>query len=177
MARHRERTQGSGRYVLVHHSCSSAEFYHAIAYVPENVMLDDAPWERTFTSSATSSGPTQVPRAESWTKPNLDSFEAVMQAMDAELPRISRRAKMSTSKSAATDESTSAEMDIEEAMDAELQANLDADNDADDDGQEHLDYKLIKNFLESFKNQAGMPGPVSNLSSRLHPAWGLPRDA
>ena len=66
-------------------------------------------------------------------------------------------------------------------MDAELKAVLERDNEDDDDDDDvdvegNTDYNLIKNFLESFKSQAGLSGPVSNLAGRLQPGWGLPRD-
>ena len=73
-------------------------------------------------------------------------------------------------------------MDIEAAMDAELKAALDSGafgDDADTDGEiaeAGVDYNLIKNFLESFKSQAGLSGPVGNLAGRLQPGWTLPRD-
>jgi hypothetical protein len=68
--------------------------------------------------------------------------------------------------------------DIEAAMDAELKATLehDEDDEVDLDAAGSIDYNLIKNFLESFKSQAGLSGPVSNLAGRLQPGWGLPRD-
>jgi hypothetical protein len=68
--------------------------------------------------------------------------------------------------------------DIEAAMDAELKAALghDDDDEVELDGEGNIDYNLIKNFLESFKSQAGLSGPVSNLAGRLQPGWGLPRD-
>lgn len=62
------------------------------------------------------------------------------------------------------------------AMDAELRAALiaagdvDSDDDLDGDGLEGdqaMDYNLIKNFLESYKSQGGMAGPVGNLVGRL----------
>ena len=67
-------------------------------------------------------------------------------------------------------------IDIEKAMDAELKAALEQDEDAEVDVSADGDYNLIKNFLESFKSQAGLSGPVSNLAGRLQPGWGLPRD-
>ena len=55
----------------------------------------------------------------------------------------------------------------------------DDDNEEDDDDDEGqpMDYTLMKNFLESFKSQAGLSGPVSNLSGLLDPGWTLPRDS
>lgn len=127
--------------------------------------------------------------------PNLDSFEAVMQAMDAELARsrTSTTAKLADQRSdapasadrkgkgKATDPTSPSLGDnIEAAMDAELRAALEwQDNDDDDEDaidQENVDYNLIKNFLESFKSQGGLSGPVGNLAGRLQPGWTLPRD-
>lgn len=116
--------------------------------------------------------------------PNLDSFEAVMQAMDAELAR-SRPSKTKIvpqpqvpDKGKGKYNATTDDDDIEAAMDAELRATLERGEDSDDnrEGEGSLDYNLIKNFLESFKNQGGLSGPVSNLAGRLQPDWKLPRD-
>ena len=119
--------------------------------------------------------------------PNLDSFEAVMRAMDEELVRA-RSQKTSTNirnpslddkgKGKARAQGVEEGADIETAMDAELKAALEHDDDdeADLDAEGNVDYNLIRNFLESFKSQAGLSGPVSNLAGRLQPGWGLPRD-
>jgi hypothetical protein len=119
--------------------------------------------------------------------PNLDSFEAVMRAMDEELDRV-RSQKTSTNtrntslddkgKGKARAQGVEEGTDIETAMDAELKAALEHDDDdeVDLDAEGNVDYNLIKNFLESFKSQAGLSGPVSNLAGRLQPGWGLPRD-
>ena len=114
-----------------------------------------------------------------------------MRAMDEELARTrSKNASASTGPppgdqgkgkgKAPAEGAEEGSMDIEKAMDAELRAaleehdeDLEVDVSADGDG---LDYNLIKNFLESFKSQAGLSGPVSNLAGRLQPGWGLPRD-
>jgi hypothetical protein len=112
---------------------------------------------------------------------NLDSFEAVMQAMDKELGRL--RNNTSTGASAPSADTKGKgkakaeeeEEDIEAAMEAELKAAL--ENGDDEDAEEAgMDYNLIKNFLESFKSQAGLSGPVGNLAGRLQPDWKLPRD-
>ncbi|KAG9047970.1 hypothetical protein FS837_001042 [Tulasnella sp. UAMH 9824] len=137
--------------------------------------------------------------------PDLDSFEAVMEAMDAELQKsrqarqtAKQRAKASTSpppgvpardkgkgKGKVVDEddqpSNDEDEDVDAQMDAELRAALrSADGDEEDNGSEveeaGLDYNLMKNFLESFRSQAGLSGPVSNLAGRLEPGWTLPRD-
>lgn len=73
--------------------------------------------------------------------------------------------------------------DIEEAMAAELKTALETGSDSEGDdviGDEaEIDYKLIKNFLRSFKAQDGLSGPVSNLAGRLEGTgtWTLPRDS
>jgi hypothetical protein len=105
-----------------------------------------------------------------------------MQAMDAELARSRSSSKKAAQPSdgkgkgkATVDDE---EEDIEAAMDAELRAALEADGmeDQDEEGEAPADYNLIKNFLESFKSQAGLSGPVGNLAGRLQPGWSLPRD-
>ncbi|KAI0322311.1 SGT1-domain-containing protein [Amylostereum chailletii] len=125
--------------------------------------------------------------------PNLDSFEAVMQAMEAELvrsreektafkpPSTSTQKNKEKGKGKATEpvQNEDTDVDIEAAMEAELKDVL--GQEADDDGIEldaegGMDYNLIKNFLESFKSQGGLSGPVSNLAGRLQPGWSMPRD-
>lgn len=111
--------------------------------------------------------------------PNLDSFEAVMQAMDAELTQTHKpKPTVKPDKGKAT-ASVEDEVDIEAEMDAELKLILEKGSrggDEDDQEEEPMDYNLIKNFLESFKSQGGLSGPVSNLAGRLQPGWQLPRD-
>lgn len=118
--------------------------------------------------------------------PELDSFETVMNAMDVELSRLQaslrqddelpsgaarNKGKEKEKASAVEDE------DIEAAMEAELKATLErGDDDDSGDENEPMDYNLIKNFLESFKSQAGLSGPVSNLAGRLQPGFNFPRD-
>jgi hypothetical protein len=110
-----------------------------------------------------------------------------MRAMDEELIQL-RSQKTSTSsqnsslgdngKGKARAQGVEEGADVETAMDAELKAALehDEDDEVDLDAEGNIDYNLIKNFLESFKSQAGLSGPVSNLAGRLEPSWGLPRD-
>jgi hypothetical protein len=125
-----------------------------------------------------------------------------MRAMDAELSRLkggagaqpktavtlekpitSSDAKGKAKAEPADDDESTEEMDLETAMDVELRNALLRDLNGEDDGSdldfqegEGMDYTLIKNFLESFKSQAGLPGPVGNLAGRLQPGWTLPRD-
>ena len=52
-------------------------------------------------------------------------------------------------------------------MDAELRGLMrEGDDDDDEPMDSSMDYNLIKNFLESFKSQGGLAGPVSNLAGR-----------
>ena len=120
----------------------------------------------------------------------LDSFESVMQAMDVELarsrPSNGKRKPHTTSrdkgKGKATDPVIPVDGDIDAAMDAELKTLLEREGlggDSDEDGEgmdTGIDYNMIKNFLESFKSQGGLAGPVSNLAGRLQPDFKLPRD-
>ena len=137
--------------------------------------------------------------------PNLDSFEAVMEAMEAELNKA-RLAKNPSGQSKAHAANSSRKRreeeeadplplkgpkgkekaiegdekmddedeDVAAAMDAELRAALEREE-GDSGDEEPMDYGMIKNFLESFKSQAGLAGPVSSLAGRLQPGW-LPRD-
>lgn len=65
------------------------------------------------------------------------------------------------------------DFDVEAAMAAELKNALD---DGDWNDEDPPDYTMIKNFLESFKSQQGLSGPVSSLAGRLQPGFTLPRD-
>ncbi|KIP11448.1 hypothetical protein PHLGIDRAFT_63844 [Phlebiopsis gigantea 11061_1 CR5-6] len=133
-------------------------------------------------------------KSASANNPDLNSFESLMQAMDAELAKArpqhatssAANAKGGKGKARATqpveeEEEEEEEEDIEAAMEAELQNVLEKglpdDNDLElaDDSQKS-EYNLIKNFLESFKSQGGLSGPVGTLAGRLQPGWQMPRD-
>ncbi|KJA26048.1 hypothetical protein HYPSUDRAFT_36895 [Hypholoma sublateritium FD-334 SS-4] len=129
--------------------------------------------------------------------PDLDSFEAVMKALDETLLKSSKKTgfnKNPSPKPAASNKSKGKgkesfggnvrieeedekleddDSDIEAAMAAELKSALD---DGDWDGEEPPDYNMIKNFLESYKSQQGLSGPVSSLAGRLQSEFKLPRD-
>ncbi|KAF8168261.1 SGT1 protein-domain-containing protein [Crassisporium funariophilum] len=115
--------------------------------------------------------------------PELDSFEAVMKALDEELSRSQKtNKKPSASKNkgkerqappSAMDVDEDGDLDVEAAMDAEIKEALQG---GDSDSEEPMDYNMIKNFLESYKSQAGLSGPVSNLAGRLQPDVKLPRE-
>jgi hypothetical protein len=121
--------------------------------------------------------------------PDLDSFEAVMKALDEALtsktstknkaskseplkPSTNKGKGKETLKASVTDEAEDDDFDIEAAMAAELKGALEDDW----EGDQPPDYNMIKNFLESYKSQQGLSGPVSNLAGRLQPEFKLPRD-
>ncbi|PVG02291.1 hypothetical protein CPB86DRAFT_823118 [Serendipita vermifera] len=170
----------------------------------------------TRTKPKNEDDPTRIPN------PDLDSFEAVMDAMEKELAKL----KKPPSKQAAArdtkgkgkakemqipprpksskpsgmgmeidgdeedeDEDDNVDMaELQQAMDLELRSALKRDvevvssgEEGDDSGDEDegmpMDYNLIKNFLESFKAQQGLSGPVGGLAGRLQGSdWALPRD-
>nr|GAT49701.1 predicted protein [Mycena chlorophos] len=158
------------------------------AFIPPGVAIPPKP--TATASNAPTAKPVQgrspEPGPRPNVNPNLDSFEAVMRAMDQELSR-SRHSKTSKGPTPATPngkgkakassveevEDDEKEEDIDAAMEQELRAALEG---GDEDGDEPMDYNLIKNFLESFKSQAGESGPVGTLVSRLQEGWQLPRD-
>ncbi|THH09887.1 hypothetical protein EW145_g1723 [Phellinidium pouzarii] len=100
--------------------------------------------------------------------PNLDSFEAVMEAMEAELAtaRLAKKAlRKGKGPPKAGDTGNEVDMDLEDedgdleaVMEAELRAALEHEE-GDSGDEEPMDYGMIKNFLESFKSQAGLAGP------------------
>lgn len=116
----------------------------------------------------------------------LDSFEAVMKAMDAQLSQARNGQAAEASQNAGfeakgkgKEKASDDVVDIEAAMEEELRSTLEQDEGETGDGDAQnaqSDYRLIKNFLESFKSQAGLSGPVSALAGRLQEGWTLPRD-
>ena len=90
-----------------------------------------------------------------------------MEAMEAELSK-----SKSPLAPKAHEEESDEEMNIDDQMAAELQEALKIDP---SDLDETMEYGLLKNFLESYKSQAGEAGPVSNLAGRL--GTRLPSDA
>ncbi|KAH9853055.1 SGT1 protein-domain-containing protein [Lenzites betulinus] len=162
------------------------------AFVPTRGLAPSRPTPATKAAPKPSAKPSQT-----GPDPTLDSFEAVMRAMDQELarargphtkadssakpPPLSKGTKgKGKGKETAKDDSDGEDgPDIEAAMEAELRASLDGgefEDELDEAGEGTVDYKLIKNFLESFKSQAGTSGPVGNLVGRLQQGWSLPRD-
>ncbi|EJU01115.1 hypothetical protein DACRYDRAFT_80602 [Dacryopinax primogenitus] len=124
--------------------------------------------------------------------PILDSFERVMDAMEAELAKARAQGKGKSKPASRPNadvkgkgkarpepevESDEDEDAMLQAMDAELRSSLkQAEEDTDADDETPMDYNLIKNFLESFKSQAGLAGPVSGMVGRLEKGWVWPRD-
>lgn len=151
-----------------------------IAFVPTRGTATNKHAPSTAPSPSSPPQGTNPPRVDP--DPTLNSFEAVMRAMDEELARgRGERTGANASGSSASKgkgkgkaETESEDIDIEAAMASELHASLDKGD--EEDGEEEVDYQLIKNFLESFKSQAGMSGPVGNLVGRLQQGWTLPRD-
>lgn len=114
----------------------------------------------------------------------LDSFEALMAAMDTELSKARQGAQVNPV-APGQNETTSAQMDVddegiasdEEEFDfADLDAELAAALKRDESDSAPGDYTMIKNFLESFKSQNGLAGPVSNVFGRLDKDFSMPRD-
>ncbi|SRR6266508_2387919 len=150
-------------------------------------MSPDSPQRREESARRKESASSMPERSsQPETKPNLESFEAVMKALDDVLAQnqppktssVADQSKDTKGKMKATIEDEMAveedpDFDFEAAMEAELKEVLERD---DTDLSDPVDYNLIKNFLESFKSQEGLSGPVSNLVGRLVPDFKLPRD-
>ena len=160
-----------------------------LAFVPELKAGGAPPTKGPSAPSERSQRAPEPTAGRPATNPELDSFESLMQAMDAELERSRTVGSSSVNpdngkgKGKQRPEAGSPEGgDIEAAMEAELQAMLDRGPQDDEDleladASQHAEYNLIKNFLESFKSQGGSSGPVGNLAGLLDPGWKLPRDA
>jgi anti-sigma28 factor (negative regulator of flagellin synthesis) len=236
-----ERKERGGAWICNTHLHSSVltNYWTFTAFVPTAVSGEGNSKKKTAASDEIASTgappsdhkprmPQTGPRPN--VNPNLDSFEAVMEAMEAELTKqkkptsepskatspgkakapaptatstLTQTAKLNQKKPANKDAKgkgkekakvsfaedvnmggEDSDIDIEAAMDAELKAalqsgDLDVDSDEEGDGlggEGGMDYNLIKNFLESFKSQGGLAGPVGNLAGRLQGGWTLPRD-
>lgn len=138
---------------------------------------------------------------------NLDSFEKVMEAMDAELAKAktTKRSKPSNESEAPSQSvpkpaqapnssqrlpTLATEADLDDfddddllAMDRELKAALksagvNSDDEEEEDGDRiaevgeldeegRREYRMMKDFLESYKSQGGGSGVVGNLFGRL----------
>lgn len=179
-----------------------------LAFSREALGIDDALWKRiiserkdrgAFVPAATTKTKEPLPSAarppqppkkapkieeveDSDTTParndKLNSFEAVMEAMDSELAKTTGGRPTATTPSQENDE----EQQLR-AMDEELKsilARVDPNDETLDDEEfeseelESGDYSTMRNFLESFKAQAGLSGPVSNLAGSFGER--LPRD-
>ncbi|KAF9535493.1 SGT1 protein-domain-containing protein [Crepidotus variabilis] len=178
------------------------------AFLPQSVLRSSQKMPRNNASELPTepSNPqnSQLPKHNSKPKanPELNSFEAVMNALDAvladnktsttpsnpssiptqfnhRLPGSERgkgKQMASIEEEMVTDDEHNMDddFDVDAAMEAELKAALQVDDDGE--ASQDTDYNLIKNFLESFKSQGGLSGPVSNLSGMLAPDLKFPRD-
>ena len=116
-----------------------------------------------------------------------------MGAMDAELARVQSTKAASSGTSASIkpsrksvegvtihDDMSDSEGDMDDEdvsmsdLDAELAAALKRDPGEAVNG--NVDYTMISNFLESFKAQNGLAGPVSNMFGRIDKDFVMPRD-
>jgi hypothetical protein len=105
--------------------------------------------------------------AQAARNPNLDSFDALMAAMSAQL-HTKREPPPSAAapKPAPKTDGDDVAMDEDAELDAELAGLLERDP-KDAEAEAPADYGLIKNFLESYRSQGGAAGPVSTLAGRL----------
>lgn len=119
------------------------------------------------------------PAASGAKGPNFASFDRLMSQMDDELKKSSARGgpvrpsgpDLGHDDGDDSDEDGDDGATFDEAMDAEL---ADLMKSSTGGVQGPRDYELVKNFLESFKAQAGMSGPVSGLAGLMGvdlPAW------
>lgn len=136
----------------------------------------------TSSSSASHPSKQEVPKARVDTK-GKGKATVMPQPLPASRPRPGPILRDADDES---DEEEDADMqELQSSMDAELRSALKRDMEVVSSGEEDgeseeevpMDYNLIKNFLESFKSQQGLSGPVGGLAGRLQGSdWTLPRD-
>ena len=156
------------------------------AFLPASAMKPTAGAKKASEKGEKSEARTHIPRVPEPgprpnVNPNLDSFEAVMKALDEALattkqtaPAANKDAKGKGKEKARDENPMDVDTeDIEAAMDRELKSALEG---YESDSEQPSDYGMIKNFLESFKSQEGLSGPFSNLAGRLMPDFKFPRD-
>ncbi|KAF8887981.1 SGT1 protein-domain-containing protein [Gymnopilus junonius] len=159
------------------------------AFIPASVTKSTTTAKKLSEKVENSERKAHVPRVpQPGSRPNanpdLDSFEAVMKALDEALEtsrrstRTEKKGENSKGKEKAKyedpmDVDEEEPLDIEAAMERELKSALEG---YDSDSEQPADYGMIKNLLESFKSQEGLSGPFSNLAGRLMPEFKLPRD-
>ncbi|KAF8527912.1 SGT1 protein-domain-containing protein [Hysterangium stoloniferum] len=149
------------------------------AFLPRSALHEQVTQNGSMLAAASPS--TQNAKSEGTPSKNatLNSFETVMQAMDAELSRAKRgerdaghEGELTASEKSPQAKGKKKAIQTDEDMQAELSAGMDSSD--EEIGNGSMDYTLMKNFLESFKSQQGLSGPVSNLVGRL--GWQLPKD-
>ncbi|KAJ9104213.1 hypothetical protein QFC19_004030 [Naganishia cerealis] len=170
------------------------------AHKPNKVPPTSATAESTEAIPSHTSSTEADQRAPGERNPDLDSFEKVMEAMEAELAKAKAQSAVPTRPTEKPTASANplpnlpTEEDLEAmdeddliAMDRELRSALksagisddedfDSDEDIDDETRAGLqgltddakgEFKMMKDFLESYKAQAGQSGVVGNLFGRL----------
>ncbi|KAJ2920284.1 hypothetical protein MD484_g79, partial [Candolleomyces efflorescens] len=153
-------------------------FLPASATKPKNTASKaSVPTESTETPTAKAAAgktprvPQPGPRPNA--NPELDSFEAVMQALDQELAKARpQKSHGAQSKGSAKNkgkqketEPAGEDFDIDAIMEDELRAVLERDDsDEEMERDSAMEYNLIKNFLESFKSQGGLSVNTSGLA-------------
>ncbi|KAF1825041.1 SGT1-domain-containing protein [Dissoconium aciculare CBS 342.82] len=112
-----------------------------------------------------------------------DGLQEIMALMEKEIQARKARATQEHGKSKATQKPFFGpeQDDSEEDIDLPPLSSDEEDyNDLDAPGQEdynHVNLNLAKNLLESFKGQAGLPGPAGNLMRAMGMNGMMPRDA
>lgn len=166
------------------------------AYVPQVTSGDspDLPHKQKFRKPEAQklakpdgeSAPKPAASAKQQPNSRLDSFETMMAAMDAELSKARQASKptagtsvpraTTTTRMTLDNEQSNLSDDDEDFDFGDLDAELAEALKRDESDAAPTDYTLIKNFLESFKSQNGLAGPVSNMFGRLDKDFSLPRD-
>lgn len=129
----------------------------------EDILLASKENVKTFTE--------HEPATKSTHDPSLDSFEAVMDAMDAELAKTQNLQRGFDKREKSSDAKNKGKGPAQPlrslSMDASNEVVSDVESDSSDDVE--MDYNLLKNMLESVKGQAGGPfdGPAGNLMGRM----------
>jgi hypothetical protein len=103
----------------------------------------------------------------------LKDFESFMDAMEQELNKVKEGG--SSDRPSTSKQSTRNQLEINQPTEDEIEAlemekefeALVAENMDEEDVMEEGEVRLIRNFLESFKSQQGMAGPVGNLAGRM----------
>lgn len=167
-----------------------------IRFARDALGIDDDAWQKLVAERSARGAyvpaPTSAKEATP-TRQSLDSFDAVMDAMDAELKRAKNSAAPASDRLASAldgldtsklpkdvDDLDGMDDDALEAMDRELRRALGDEDDGDVDDDEEMraalgsldddgkrEYRMMRDFLASYQGQAGGAGAVGNLFGRL----------